>query len=73
MPSHALALEPPSAAAAATRLRQPTDKNLAPVVARIEDDFLLLDARSVLPEQDAALIEAIRAGLAPWAGKEGPD
>ena len=34
------------------------------VVARIEDDRLFLDPRTVLPEQDIALIETIRDALA---------
>ncbi len=34
------------------------------VVGRVEDDRLLLDARTVLPEQDAQLIAAVRAALA---------
>jgi hypothetical protein len=32
-------------------------------VARIEDDQLLLDPRTVLPEQDALLIERMRVAL----------
>jgi L-seryl-tRNA(Ser) seleniumtransferase len=39
------------------RLGQP------PVVARIERDHLLLDPRTVLPEEDALLIAAVRAAL----------
>jgi L-seryl-tRNA(Ser) seleniumtransferase len=39
------------------RLGQP------PVVARIERDYLLLDPRTVLPEEDASLIAAVRAAL----------
>jgi len=35
-----------------------------PIVARIENDRLLLDPRTVLPEQDAALIRIVRAALA---------
>jgi L-seryl-tRNA(Ser) seleniumtransferase len=34
-----------------------------PVIARIEDDRLLLDLRSVLPEQDPILEHAVRASL----------
>jgi hypothetical protein len=33
-------------------------------VARIEDDQLLLDPRTVLPEQDAMLVEGVRVALA---------
>ncbi len=35
-----------------------------PVVGRVEADRLLLDARTVLPEQDEALVEALRRSLA---------
>jgi L-seryl-tRNA(Ser) seleniumtransferase len=35
-----------------------------PVVGRVEADRLLLDARTVLPEQDEALVEALRHSLA---------
>lgn len=34
-----------------------------PVYGRVEDERLLLDARTVLPEQDAALVEAVCAAL----------
>jgi len=34
-----------------------------PVIARIEDDRLLLDLRAVLPEQDSLLEQAVRASL----------
>jgi hypothetical protein len=34
-----------------------------PVVARVEGGRLLLDLRTVLPEQDTALAEAIRRAL----------
>jgi L-seryl-tRNA(Ser) seleniumtransferase len=33
------------------------------VVARIEDDRLLLDPRTVRPDQDAALLKALKAAL----------
>ena len=32
-----------------------------PIIARIEDDRVLIDLRTVLPEQDAPLAEALRA------------
>jgi L-seryl-tRNA(Ser) seleniumtransferase len=32
-----------------------------PVIARVEEDAVLLDLRTVLPEQEEALIEAVRA------------
>jgi L-seryl-tRNA(Ser) seleniumtransferase len=60
LPTRALALEVPSPDALAARLRAADP----PVVARIEDDRLLIDPRTVLPEQDTALIETIRDALA---------
>ncbi len=60
LPTRALALEVPSPDALAARLRAA----YPPTVARIEDDRLLLDPRTVLPEQDTALIETIRDALA---------
>jgi L-seryl-tRNA(Ser) seleniumtransferase len=59
LPTRALALEVPSPDALAARLRAANP----PVVARIEDDRLLLDPRTVLPEQDTMLIEVVRATL----------
>jgi L-seryl-tRNA(Ser) seleniumtransferase len=32
-----------------------------PIVARVEEDILLLDLRTVLPEQEAALEQALRS------------
>lgn len=40
-----------------TRLRQ----NPTPIIARIEDGRVLLDLRTVFPEQDAAILEALKA------------
>jgi L-seryl-tRNA(Ser) seleniumtransferase len=60
LPTRALALEVPSPDALAARLRAADP----PLVARIEDDRLLLDPRTVLPEQDKALIEVMRGALA---------
>ena len=48
---------PHSAAALARRLRQGTPA----VVARVEHDHVLCDPRTVLPDQDAALLAAIQA------------
>ncbi len=36
-----------------------------PVVARIEEERVLLDPRTVLPEEDEALLQGVRAALAP--------
>jgi L-seryl-tRNA(Ser) seleniumtransferase len=59
--SRAVGLLGPSAQALAARLRQADP----PVIARIEDDRVLLDLRAVLPEQDATLETAVRGALAP--------
>ncbi|MBL8130577.1 MAG: L-seryl-tRNA(Sec) selenium transferase [Anaerolineae bacterium] len=53
----ALRLRDPSLAAAALRAGDP------PVIARIKEDRLLFDPRTVLPGQDAALLAALRAVL----------
>jgi L-seryl-tRNA(Ser) seleniumtransferase len=60
LPTRVLALEVSSPDALAARLRAAEP----PLVARIEDNRLLLDPRTVLPEQDAALIEVMRGALA---------
>ena len=51
-----------SAAALEERLRRPASG--VPVVARIEDDRLLLDLRTVFPEEESALALAVVAALA---------
>jgi L-seryl-tRNA(Ser) seleniumtransferase len=55
LPSHAVALAAPdpSSLAAALRAGDP------PVVARIVDDRLLLDVRTVLPGEEGALVESV--------------
>ena len=50
-----------SAETLARRLRE----NDPPVVARIERDAVLLDPRTVHPREDRAVVEALRAALAP--------
>jgi len=50
-----------SASALEARLRLTTDR--LPVIARIEDDRLLLDLRTVFPEQEPALVAAVAAAL----------
>ncbi len=59
LPTYALALAHPAVERLAAALRQ----GRPPVVGRIADDRLLLDPRTVLPETDAALIEAV---IAAW-------
>jgi len=56
LPTTVVALEPDSPNALAARLRSQEP----PVIARIEEDRLLLDPRTVLPEEDQALLAAVR-------------
>jgi L-seryl-tRNA(Ser) seleniumtransferase len=58
-PSWAVALPGADADALAARLRHA----LPPVIGRIEDQRVLLDVRTVLPEQDATLEAAVRGAL----------
>ena len=51
---------PPVIAALARRLRQQNP----PVIARIIDGRVALDPRTVMPEEDEALIAAVKAALA---------
>jgi len=67
LPTRALALEVSSPDTLATRLRAADP----PIVARIEDDRLLLDPRTVLPEQDAMLVEAVRTTIEGEYGRAG--
>ncbi len=55
----ALATERPNQLAAQLRAQRP------PVIARIQQDRLLFDPRTVLPEEDEALLAAIRHAFAP--------
>jgi L-seryl-tRNA(Ser) seleniumtransferase len=73
LPTQALALEVPSPDALAARLRHPASTwdsatgrliDESPVIARIEDNRLLLDPRTVLPEQDETLVKVVGAALA---------
>ena len=62
LPTSVVALAAPSPDTLARRLRQGTP----PVVARIEDDRLLLDPRTVLPEQDDDLLRCMHEA---WQGR----
>ena len=64
LPTKALAISIDSVDTLAERLRFPTQENLPPVIARIDDNNLLLDPRTVLPEQDSTLIAALKDVLA---------
>lgn len=62
LPSTALVLRPADPEAFAARLRRAQ----LPVVARIQEGAVWFDARTVLPEQEADLLKAIRQA---WAGE----
>ena len=51
-----------SAAELEERLRKP--ERGVPAITRIEDDSLILDLRTVLPDEDAAVVSAIASALA---------
>jgi L-seryl-tRNA(Ser) seleniumtransferase len=59
LPSFLLALSARGPDRLAERLRQ----GQPPVIARVQADQVVLDPRSVLPEQDEQLLEAVKAGL----------
>ncbi len=61
LPTKALVISVDSVDALAEKLRYLDD---TPVVARIEDNRLLLDPRTVLPEQDKTLVAALKKVLA---------
>ena len=61
LPSRLVALRVEGEAVLAARLR----RGDPPVVARLERDQLLLDLRTVLPEEDDTLLAALRAALTP--------
>lgn len=61
LPSWLLALRVPSPAAAARALRS----YKPPIIVRIEEDLVLFDPRTVLPEEEEILLRGIRTTLAP--------
>jgi L-seryl-tRNA(Ser) seleniumtransferase len=63
LPTTLIALTPASVTAAERHLRSGS----TPVIARIENDRLVLDLRTVLPEQEVELAEALRAAMATGA------
>jgi L-seryl-tRNA(Ser) seleniumtransferase len=62
LPSRVLALEVNAPQRLGALLRAPA-AGLTPVVARIEEERLLLDPRTVLPEQDVSLLATLRWAL----------
>jgi L-seryl-tRNA(Ser) seleniumtransferase len=61
LPTKVLAISVDSADSLAEKLRY--TKSSPPVIARIENNRLLLDPRTVLPEQDGALVAALKEAL----------
>jgi L-seryl-tRNA(Ser) seleniumtransferase len=59
LPTFVLALPSRSADALAERLR----RAVPPVIGRIEDDALVLDPRTVLPDEEEALLGSVRGAL----------
>ena len=64
LPTSVLAISTGSVDILAERLRFPTQAPLPPIIARIEDNNLLIDPRTVLPEQDDTLVLALKDALA---------
>lgn len=59
LPTWLLALKPKSARQFSARLRQLD----TPVITRIEDDLVLIDPRTILPSQEAVLLDNLRNAL----------
>jgi L-seryl-tRNA(Ser) seleniumtransferase len=62
LPTRLVAVAPPGGSSA-TELARRLRLGRPPVIARIERHHLLLDPRTVLPEEDASLVAAVRAAL----------
>jgi len=69
LPSWLLALDVPQPNLMAERLRLCA----VPVIARVESKRLILDPRTVLPEQEAALLASVSAALRTHAAARNPD
>ena len=63
LPTRALAIEQSRANADALAARLRVSDSHPAIVGRIEDDRLLLDPRTVLPEEDDELMAAVQAAL----------
>jgi L-seryl-tRNA(Ser) seleniumtransferase len=64
LPTHLISLASARLSAAAIEERLRRAAKGTPVIARIEDDLLVLDLRTVFPDEEAALAAAIVAALA---------
>jgi L-seryl-tRNA(Ser) seleniumtransferase len=60
LPTHLLTLRHPQLTHIEQRLRQQP----IPIIARIQDDQLLFDPRTILPHQEPALLQGIQQALA---------
>lgn len=65
LPSWALALSSPALPGSPEEVTQQLRDGEPPVVARIEEDRVLLDPRTVSPEEEEALLRGVRAALGP--------
>ncbi len=63
LPTWLLALEPDASAGGAEGLAQRLRQATTPVVARIENDRVVLDPRTVLPDEEKALVKTVRESL----------
>ena len=63
LPTRLVAISPRRLSAAELERRLRSPQTSAPVLARVEDDRLVLDLRTVFPEQDAALSDAVGTAL----------
>jgi L-seryl-tRNA(Ser) seleniumtransferase len=68
LPTRLLALDPGAQGAGAMEARLRT--GTAPVLARVQEDRILLDLRTVAPAEEAALLTALRAALGAERGED---
>ena len=63
LPTKVLSLPGSSLPSGAAGLMEHLRRGSPPVIARIEDDRVLLDPRTVLPEEETALLKRLQAAL----------
>jgi L-seryl-tRNA(Ser) seleniumtransferase len=68
LPTRLLALDPGAQGAGAMEARLRT--GVAPVLARVQEDRILLDLRTVAPAEEAVLLTALQAALAAERGED---